>query len=82
MVYGPLNGLAESVPVRVLSGLVLTLTGVQHVFFAGQSLVTELLRMASITGDGVLILAMIAGLGVGAAGLGTLGMVLEDFGFY
>lgn len=82
MVFDLVNDLAETPAIMLLSGVILLLNGLQHVFRPAQSLVVEVMSFLGVTGNSISLLAMGAGILVGAVGLGMIGMASEDLGLY
>ena len=72
---GQLYTLLTDNPAAVmLGGLILLLTGVQHLINPSSSLVVELFQLVQISGAGIELLARIAGIAVAGIGLGLLGI--------
>jgi hypothetical protein len=72
---GQLYTLLTDNPAAVmLGGLILLLTGLQHLINPGSSLVVELFQLVQISGAGIELLARIAGIAVAGIGLGLLGI--------
>jgi len=88
MVLDFINDLAMTNAAQFLAGLVLGLTGLNHIFMPGEALVAQILNMVAefiglASGSGLIVgISFIAGFAVLSIGLGQIGMVLEDMDVY
>lgn len=67
-----LTSLQTNLITLLFSGLILFAAGVQHLVNPGNSLFAAIAAMVGFTGQGVLYLAMLVGIGVLLTGLGQL----------
>lgn len=88
MVFGPLNMLAENVWVRLVAGIVLILTGINHIMSPGNALVADLLNWVAefiglASGSGLIVsISFLVGVGVSVIGLGVIGRSLSELDVY
>lgn len=82
MVLPQLNAIVAMRPVQAFIGFLVVLMGLHHILAPADSVVAWLLGLMKIGGSGINVIAVLVGVLVVTAGLGKIGMVLEEMGVY